>query len=203
VSKIQFDKHQIKCEDVKMNTQPEILDFVKAMASAERLRVIGALVRGRATQAEIASQLHLPVRDVFNHLAFLVHVCVVTEVDGVYDLNEKAIESLARGQFEGKRPVYTPEENREEDARKVLKAYLNPDGTIKQIPQEGRKLHVILNYVLDAFAFDATYTEKEVNTIIRRFHVDTASLRRAFIDHGLMARESDGTKYWRVKEVTK
>ena len=56
-----------------------------------------------------------------------------------------------------------------------------------------------MNYMLDAFAFDVTYTEKEVNTILRRFHVDTASLRRAYIDYGFLARESDGSKYWRVK----
>lgn len=179
--------------------EPEVLDFVKAMASAERLRVIGALVRGRATQAEIAEQLHVPVRDVFQHLSYLVHVGVVREEDGNYELDEKAIESLARGQFEGKRPVYEAKEEKQEDVRKVLKAYLNADGTIKQIPQEGKKLLIILNYMLDAFAFDVTYTEKEVNTILRRFHVDTASLRRAYIDYGFLARESDGSKYWRVK----
>ena len=182
-----------------MEPQPDVLDFVKAMASAERLRVIGALVRGPATQAEIAEQLHVPVRDVFNHLAYLVYVGVVREEDGNYELDEKAIESLARGQFEGKRPVYEAKEEKQEDVRKVLKAYLNADGTIKQIPQEGKKLLIILNYMLDAFAFDVTYTEKEVNTIIRRFHVDTASLRRAYIDYGFLARESDGSKYWRVK----
>jgi hypothetical protein len=182
-----------------MSTEPEMLTFVKAMASAERLRVIGALVRGRATQAEIAEQLHVPVRDVFQHLSFLLQVGVVREKDGAYELDEKAIETLARGQFEGKRPAYESKEDKPEDVRKVLKAYLNADGTIKQIPLEGKKLLIILNYLLDAFAIDATYTEKEVNTILRRFHIDTASLRRAFIDYGFMARESDGTKYWRVK----
>ena len=186
-----------------MEPQPEILSFVKAMASAERLRVIGVLARGRATQAEIADQLHLPVRDVFNHLSFLLRVEVITETDGIYDLDEKAIETLARKQFQGKRPAYEAKEEKPEDVRKVLKSYLNADGTIKQIPQEGKKLLIILNYVLDSFAFDTTYTEKEVNTILRRFHVDTASLRRAFVDHGFMARESDGTKYWRVKEEIK
>ena len=60
-----------------MNEQPEILSFVKAMASADRLRIIGVLVRGRATQAEIAEQLHMPVRDVFNHLAFLAQAGVI------------------------------------------------------------------------------------------------------------------------------
>jgi hypothetical protein len=182
-----------------MEPQPEMLDFVKAMSSAERLRVIGVLVRGRATQAQIAEQLHVPVRDVFQHLSYLVHVGVLREEDGVYELDEKAIETLARGQFEGKRPVYEAKEEKQEDVRKVLKAYLNADGTIKQIPQEGKKLLIILNYMLEAFAFDVTYTEKEVNTILRRFHIDTASLRRAYIDYGYLARESDGSKYWRVK----
>ncbi len=180
-----------------MDTNPEMLDFVKAMSSAERLRVIGVLARGRATQSQIAEQLHLTVRDVYNHLAFLTHVSVVTETDGVYDLNEKAIEALARGQLESKRPQY---EDKPQDVRKVLKAYLNTDGTLKQIPMDTKKLLVILNFVVDVFSFDATYTEKEVNTILRRFHVDTAALRRYLVDHGLMDRESDGTKYWRVKK---
>jgi hypothetical protein len=182
-----------------METNPEILAFVKAMASAERLRVVGVLARGQATQSEIAEQLHIPVRDVFQHLSYLLQVGAIREKDGVYELDEKAIESLARGQFEGKRPIYEAKEEKQEDVRKVLKNFLNADGTIKQIPQEGKKLLVILNYILDAFAFDETYTEKEVNTILRRFHVDTASLRRAFIDYGFLARESNGTKYWRVK----
>lgn len=178
-----------------MTTETELLDFAKAMASAERLRVIGVLARGRATQAEIAGQLHVPVKDVFDHLAYLRHVGVITEADGFFDLNEKTIESLARGQFEGKRPQY---EEQPEDVRKVLKAYLNPDGTIKQLPQEGRKMEIILHFIVEAFPLDTNFTEKEVNTILRRFHVDTATLRRNLIDYGLMARESDGTKYWRL-----
>jgi hypothetical protein len=60
-----------------------------------------------------------------------------------------------------------------------------------------------LNFIVDAFAFDTNYTEKEVNTILRRFHLDTAALRRYLVDEGLMARESDGTRYWRVKKEEK
>lgn len=183
-----------------MNEQPEMLSFVKAMASAERLRIIGVLVRGRATQAEIAEQLHVPVRDVFNHLAFLVHVGVVTETDGVYDLDENAVEVLARGQFEGKREEYVPPEGEQEAARKVLKNFLNADGSLKQIPPPGNRLLILLNFIVDVFEFDTDYTEKEVNTILRRFHVDTAALRRYLVDNGLMDRESNGTRYWRVKK---
>ena len=183
-----------------MNEQPDILAFVKAMASAERLRIVGVLARGRAAQSEIAEQLGMPVRDVFNHLAFLAEVGVIHETDGVYDLDEKAIESFARGQFEGKRPSYEADEEKPEDVRRVLKSFLNADGSLKQIPPQGNKLLIILSFLVDAFAFDANYTEKEVNTILRRFHVDTAALRRYLVDNGLMGRESDGTRYWRVKK---
>ena len=181
-----------------MDEPPEILSFVKAMASADRLRIIGVLVRGQATQAEIAEQLHLSVRDIFDNLAFLAQVGVVHETDGVYDLDEKAIETLARGQFEGKRPTYEVTEEKPDDARKVLKNYLNADGMLKQIPPAKNRLLIVLNFIVDAFAFDTNYTEKEVNAILRRFHLDTAALRRYLVDNGLMAREGDGSRYWRV-----
>ena len=182
-----------------MNGQQDMLAFVKAMASAERLRIVGVLARGKATQSEIAEQLGMPVRDVFNHLSFLAEVGVIHETDGAYDLDEKAIESFARGQFEGKRESFAPPEKEKEDVRKVLKNFLHADGSLKQIPPQGNKLLIILNFIVDAFAYDTDYTEKEVNTILRRFHVDTAALRRYLVDHGLMDRESNGTRYWRVK----
>jgi hypothetical protein len=185
-----------------MNEQVDILSFVKAMTSVERLRIIGVLTRGRATQAEIAEQLHLPVRDVYDNLVFLTHVGVIHEMDGVYDLDEKAIEAFSRKQFEGKRPSYEAKEE-PEDVRKVLKSFLNADGTLKQIPPQGNKLLIILNFIVDAFAFDTNYSEKEVNTILRRFHVDTAALRRYLVDNGLMAREGDGSRYWRVTQEAK
>ena len=186
-----------------MDENPEILSFVKALASADRLRIVGVLARGKASQSDIAEQLHLPARDLYNHLTFLVEVGIVHEEDGFYDLDEKTIESYARGQFEGKRPSFEANEEETEDVRKVLKNYLNADGTLKQIPPQGNKLLIILNFIADAFAYDTNYTEKEVNTILRRFHVDTATLRRNLVDYSLMARESYGTRYWRVKQGEK
>lgn len=186
-----------------MNENPDLMSFVKALASADRLRIVGVLVRGKASQADIAEQLHLPIRDVFNHLAFLVHVGIIHEQDGLYDLDERAIESFARGQFEGKRAAFESQKGKPEDVRKVLKNFLNAGGTLKQIPPQGNKLLIVLNFIVDAFAYDTDYTEKEVNTILRRFHVDTAALRRYLVDNNLLARESDGTRYWRVQQEKK
>ncbi len=185
-----------------MNDDQGMLSFVKALASADRLRIVGVLVRGKASQSDIAEQLHLPPRDVFNHLQFLMEVGIVHQEDGLYDLDQKRIESYARGQFEGKRQSFATREEEPEDVRKVLKNYLHADGTLKQIPPRGNKLLIILSFIVDAFAYDTNYTEKEVNTILRRFHLDTAALRRYLVDEGFMARERDGTRYWRVRKET-
>lgn len=182
-----------------MEPQPEILPFVKAMASADRLRIIGLLSQGPKRAVQIADALGVHPSDVVRHLEQLTASGVVGETEGSYDLNDKAIESMARGQFEGKRPVFEAKDEKQEDVCKVLKTFLNADGTLKQIPPMGNKLIIIMNFIVDVFAFETNYTEKEVNTILRRFHVDTAALRRYLVDHGIMARESDGTKYWRVK----
>ena len=83
-----------------------------------------------------------------------------------------------------------------------MKAHLNPDGSIRQIPAPP-KLQVVLNYLVQFFEFNTNYTEKEVNAILKRFNEDTAGLRRDLVDANLLARISDGSRYWRVNEDSK
>ena len=78
-----------------------------------------------------------------------------------------------------------------------MTAYLNRDGTIRQMPGQEEKLRIILDYVLQAFTPGVIYSEKEVNMIVRRFHLDTASIRRDMIDRKMLERKSDGSQYWR------
>ena len=183
-----------------MEDNNEMLDFVKALANADRLKIVGMLVQSSASLAEITEGLSLPTREVFNHLAFLEHVGVVHKLDDRYSLDADGLEAIARRQFEGKRPAYSPEPDQEKDRQKVLATFLNADGTIRQVPNsrtQAAKFRIVLEYLLAAFEPAAVYTEKEVNTILRRFNEDVAGLRRDLIDAGMLARERDGSKYWR------
>jgi hypothetical protein len=125
---------------------------------------------------------------------------VVYKSGDSFILDDNAMESLARAQFAGKRETYLPAPDLDPKTRKVLAVYLNLDGTIKQIPLQSSKLRVVLRYLISAFTPGVDYTEKEVNAILRRFHEDTAGLRRDLVEAGLLARESDGSRYWRVPE---
>ncbi|MGB7873465.1 MAG: DUF2087 domain-containing protein [Anaerolineales bacterium] len=184
-----------------MNDSHKLLDFVKAMADADRLRIIGVLARRRAKNSEIAGRLSMPMRDVVDHLSFLEHVGVISLKDELYELNTEKVESLAREQLREKKPEYVPAPDLDERSRKVLVSCLEPDGTIKRLPSQTAQLKVILKYLVQAFTPGADYTEKEVNTIIRRFHVDVSGLRRDLVDAGLLDRERDGSRYWRPSTV--
>lgn len=181
-----------------MNDSNQLLDFVKAMADVDRLRIIGILAMDRAGQSEIAGRLNMTLHDVVNHLAFLEQINVVKLKNSLYELNTNRLEELARTQLREEKPVYVPAPDLDEKSRKVLVSCLNMDGTIKQLPPQPAKLKVILEYLVQAFTPGLDYTEKEVNTIIRRFHVDVSGLRRDLVDAGLLARERDGSRYWRT-----
>ena len=141
----------------------------------------------------------MPLRDAFNHLEYLAVVGAVRKNEESYELNDRGLEALSREQFAARpRESYVPAPGLDQKSRKVLANYLNADGSIKQIPSQGPKLRVILEYLATAIIPGLNYTEKEVNTILRHFHLDTAGLRRDLVDAGLLARESDGSRYWRV-----
>ena len=180
-----------------MEEKPEMLDFVKAMSDADRLRIIGVLAKGPASVNEAAVQLGIPVRDALNHLAFLEFVGAVEKSGEAYQLNPSGMEALSKRQFGGGRESYVPAPDLDVKSHKVLVTYLNADGSVKQIPQQATKLRVVLEYLVTAFTPGVDYTEKEVNTIIRRFHVDVSGLRRDLVDAGLLDRERDGSRYWR------
>jgi hypothetical protein len=185
-----------------MDTNPEMLDYIKAMSNPDRLRIIGLLSQERATRAEIARRLNLSVKDSLTHLGFLEFVGAVSQTAGVYTLNNDKLELLAHEKLREERSSYVPFEGLDERSKKVLKAYLNPDGSIRQIPAPP-KLQVILQYLVQFFEFDTDYAEKEVNAILKRFNEDTAGLRRDLVDANLLARISDGSRYWRVNEESK
>jgi hypothetical protein len=83
----------------------------------------------------------------------------------------------------------------------VVNDYLLPDGRLKTIPAQQKKLLAVLRHIVLAFQPGKHYSEKEVNEILSRYHEDTASLRRELVGYRLMAREGGGGDYWRIEEA--
>jgi hypothetical protein len=117
----------------------------------------------------------------------------------LYMLNLKKLEEMSRNQLHEEKEEYTPAPDLDDKSRNILVACLGADGTIKRLPSQGSQLKVILEYLVQAFTPGWNYSEKEVNAIIRRFHVDVSGLRRDLVDAGLLGRKRDGSRYWRIK----
>jgi hypothetical protein len=181
----------------------ELLEFFKALADQNRLRVVGLLAKESMTGEQIAALLGVSTSTASHHLSYLVHVGLVSgEPQGYYTrytLRMDAIHALA-GKLLSRDELPKLAAGIDMDAydQKVLQNFLDAEGRIKQFPAQRKKFEVLLRHVLKAFEPGARYTEKEVNEILSRFNDDTAYLRRSLIDMKLMAREGGGGAYWRI-----
>lgn len=176
----------------------EVMDFFKALANAERLKIVGLLALEPRTVEQAAAALHLPSPLVARHLARLSETGLIKTAGKTYKLDTKALEALSRRVLSQSRPRLTAEDfEGEAYTRKVLSDFLLPNGRLKSIPAQQKKMLVVLQHIAQAFEHDIQYTEKQVNELLSRYYADTASLRRYLVDNGLLERETAGGKYWR------
>jgi hypothetical protein len=78
---------------------------------------------------------------------------------------------------------------------KVLRAFLDAEGRIIQLPAKAGKRLVVLDHVAQAFEIGRRYREEDVNATLSRYHPDYALMRRYLVDEGFMEREHG--IYWR------
>ncbi|MBK7318396.1 metalloregulator ArsR/SmtB family transcription factor [Candidatus Villigracilis affinis] len=181
----------------------ELVTFFKALADANRLKIVGLLAQKPYSVEELAALLEIKPSTVSHHLAKLAQVGLVSaKADSyynVYQLDEKALENKSKSLF-SQENLAASVASVDADAydNKVVKDYVRKDGSLKTIPAQKKKLDAILRYVVKAFELDKRYSEKKVNEILVQYHEDTASLRRELVGAGLMKREGGGGEYWRV-----
>lgn len=182
----------------------ELVTFFKALSDANRLKIVGLLAQRPYSGEELAALLNLKASTVSHHLARLVKVGLISaRAEGyysVYQLDKSALEAMSRSLFSPEQIVTSASDvDMNGYDRKVLHDYCRRDGRLKTIPAQRKKLDAVLRYVVKAFDAGKRYSEKKVNEILVGYHEDTATLRRELVGAGLMARESDGSAYWRVE----
>jgi hypothetical protein len=92
-----------------------------------------------------------------------------------------------------KMPVLTREE--EEKVAQGIFSSLEPL-VLKHFSTKQKKKYVILKKTAALFDMQRTYTEKEINQILKPVYPDYAMLRRALVDYGWLERKPDGSLYW-------
>lgn len=187
-----------------MPENPELVSIFKALADASRLKIVGLLAQQSYSVEQLAALLDLKASTVSHHLSKLSEVGLVSaraeSYYNVYQLEKAALEETTRRIFSGEQlSAATANVDLEAYDRKVVKDFTNPDGSLKTIPAQRKKLEAVLRHVVKAFMPGLRYSEKQVNETLARFHPDTASLRRELVGSKLMQREGGGGDYWRAE----
>lgn len=181
----------------------ELIDVFKALADSSRLKIVGLLAQQPCTVEQLAAMLGLKAPTISHHLSKLAEVGLVSaRAEGyynVYRLETTALDDHMR-RITSSEQIAAVSATVDLDAfeKKVVKDFSLPDGKLKTIPAQRKKLEAILRYVVRAFDPGIRYSEKQVNEILSRFHADTATLRRELVGYKLMQREGGGGEYWRM-----
>lgn len=161
------------------------MDFFKALAHVQRLRIIGLLAGRPAVVEEMATTLGLSPATVSHHLRILRQAGLLSvktdQQYRLYCLEEKRLREAGRellrldnlragaGAF--------PEDL---FARKVLDTFLKR-GRLVGIPAQRKKREVILDWLAEHFEAGRDYPELEVNALLTRYHPDYCFWRRELV----------------------
>ena len=82
-----------------------------------------------------------------------------------------------------------------------MEKLINEFDEIVRWPKKPTDKEFVIHYLATKFNYNIIYTEKEVNTIIEKFHLfeDVPLLRREMVSKKKLARKEDGSEYWKVK----
>ena len=186
---------------------PQLLEALRALADASRLRLVGLLSARPMAVEELAAASGLSAGTVVHHLKRLEAAGLVEStprrpyveyglrVDRLQAV-AKQLAGLERADEAGAELPGPHGESLPAYDAKVLRAFLR-DGRLVSIPAQERKRQAILRYLAArCFAEDRPYSEPEVNELLGRYHEDVAALRRYLVGAGLMTRS--GGEYRRV-----
>ena len=183
----------------------ELLQFFKAMADANRLKIVGLLSQKPHTVEQLSALLGLGMSTISHHLSNLAKAGLVeARTDGhyyLYSLRQDTLQEMSQRLLkQDTLPKLAVAVDEQAYDRKVLKTFTDEEGRIIAFPSQLKKYQVLLRYVVKAFEPGIRYPEKQVNEILSRFHEDTADLRRGLVEFKLMAREGGGGAYWRLED---
>lgn len=172
-------------------TMDTLVAFYGALADATRLKLIGLLALKPMCGSDLATELAVSAPTVSHHIGKLKQLDLVKSVreDNTvyYSLNTERLQQLSRAVFREEESESAPRP-RKDEREKVLSTFFS-GGKLKEIPVQRKKKLYVFEEILKAFDPEKTYSEQEVNEVIKEYFHDYCTIRREFIINGYMSRD--------------
>jgi hypothetical protein len=167
-------------------------DLVGLIADEARLRAFAAVVLGARATEDVSEAAGLPVRETLRALTRLESGGLVERAKDGW---EPRLERLRRAALAQRTVDLVDYGDVADGTAAVLRAFL-PHGRLAQMPAQRTKRRIVLDHIARVFEPGVRYAERDVNTLLRAFDDDYATLRRYLVDEGFLARA--GGEYWRA-----
>jgi hypothetical protein len=169
----------------------KMLEFHKALADANRLKIVMLLAAGPQSGQEIAKKLGLTPATVTHHMNLLRNVLLVRgvrEKNTIYfHLNEKELQFKSQSIL---RRVEAVKRTSGSEREKVIQNFFDESGRLKNIPSQRKKKLIVFEHMLKGLEIGHPYSEKELDEYIRQYHEDHCTIRREFVMNHYMYREN-------------
>jgi hypothetical protein len=170
------------------------IEIMKALADSSRLQVINSLFEKPQYVEELSNRLNLAASTVSFHLKKLEGAGLISKIKEqyyfVYKVNDDLLNLTLRKFISFDNLEKFNQEKRMEDYRKkVLKTFFKKNKLIK-LPVQHKKKLIILEEIISEFNFDRKYDEPTIDHTINKFFEDHCTIRRLFIEEGMMKRDN-------------
>ena len=147
------------------------------IGSASTIRNHRFVLKEKERQAKVFLTMMELLKEKDNHApAFLNFHQTAKMVDDRYNVTQEEREGILKRQF--------PQ---------------GVEGPLKSFSLKEKQKLVVLQEIIKRFERDRTYSEKEVNQILKPVYEDYVTVRRYLIEYGFLDRKVDGSQYWLKK----
>ena len=166
--------------------QATLVNLGKLLLDADRLQILGALAQQPCSTEGLQRQLTVDRVQLDLHKLEEIGLIrkQITQGEERYGLDQAQLFKWKKQLF-ARDEANQPQSTEEKDLAKFIK-----EERLVQLPVAPAKLRLVLEWLVERFATDATYTEKQVNERLQGHAIDHVTLRRLLIDHRLLVRES-------------
>lgn len=172
-----------------------LVDFHKTIGDTTRIQLIALLKEGPLHGQKLAEKLGLTPPTISYHMTKLREIDIVyqrRDKNTIYFyLNEKKLKRMAEAILQigsTEKPQYTKIPI--EDKDKVIQNFFTEEGELKELPAQRKKKLIVLEELVSGLEIGRTYDEADINQYIKKYHDDTATIRREFITGHFMHREN-------------
>ncbi len=188
-----------------------LLRLGRAFADPMRVRLLALLAERSMYGQELAEALKVATPTISHHIAILKAAGLVRverennyhhyhfDEQGLKNMTEMLTIEHLRSIGQSLRLQQDPTDvspTEADDRRMTQEAYFK-EGRLVSIPSQPKSRKYVLEKVAEAFEWGRIYDEKEVNTLLKTFHPEAATLRREMVDQHIMMRENG--RYWLVR----